>query len=180
MVTLAPLTTLRVSKHLIPKHALIPNTSIQSKPLLIYHSCFQPSSLSASSIEHHLSSVGVVQPQWRYTMYSTTHFHTTTHEVLAVSSGKAELCFGGEENPQRVMVQVQVGDVIIVPAGVGHRLMQDIEGGFEMVGSYPVGSKHWDMCFGKESEKEKIQEIANLAWFKHDPIYGGKDPCGAE
>jgi hypothetical protein len=65
--------------------------SIQQYPLFIYHSCF-PSSASASSIESHLKEVGVVIPQRRYTLYSTTHFHSTTHEVLCVLTGRAKLC----------------------------------------------------------------------------------------
>jgi hypothetical protein len=65
-LNLHPLSTLKVSRHQIPAHNLIPNTSIQNKPLLIYHSCLPAS--------------------------STTHFHSTTHEVLCISSGRARLC----------------------------------------------------------------------------------------
>lgn len=90
-MNLTPLATLRVSKYQIPRHNLLPNTSIQNHPLVIYHRCFSAST-SASAIEGHLKDVGVVVPQWRYTMYTTTHFHSTTHEVLCVSSGQAKLC----------------------------------------------------------------------------------------
>ena len=108
-------------------------------------------------------------------MYSTTHFHSSSHEVLAISNGKAKLCFGGEENPKNVEQVVERGDVIVVPAGVGHRLLEDIEGGFEMVGSYPIG-KQWDMCYGKEGEGEKAECIRELKWFERDPIYGEDGP----
>ncbi|MCJ1386915.1 hypothetical protein MMC17_010043 [Xylographa soralifera] len=169
-----PLKTLRVSKYQIPIHNLIPNTSIQHHPLLIYHSAFPPST-SASAIESHLHKIGVVTPQWRFTMYSTTHFHSSSHEVLVISNGKAKLCFGGEENPKNVQPVVEKGDVIVVPAGVGHRLLEDLQGGFEMVGSYPTG-KQWDMCYGREEEKEKIEGIRKLEWFDRDPIYGQEGP----
>lgn len=171
---LTPLKDLRVSSHQIPALNRIPNTSIKHKPLLIYHSAFRPPT-SASTIECHLSTVGVVDPQWRYTMYSTSHFHSTTHEVLAVATGKAKLCFGGEENPQRIEPTVEQGDAIVIPAGVSHRLLDDIEGGFTMVGSYPKG-KQWDMCYGKEGEEGKIKGIENLLWFSRDPIYGQEGP----
>lgn len=110
-------------------------------------------------------------------MYSRTHFHSNTHEVLAVSSGKAKLCFGGEENEGRVELEAKKGDVIIVPAGVSHRLMEDMiyGDGFEMVGSYPVG-KEWDMCYGRPGEKQKVKEIKNVEWFKKDPVYGNEGP----
>ena len=172
-----PLTSLRVSRHSIPAHNLIPNTSIQNKPLLHYRGAFPPGSLTALAIESHLSSVGVVEPQWRFTMYSTTHFHSTAHEVLCISRGKARLCFGGEENPGKVEMQVEKGDVLILPAGVGHRLLEDLtdSGGFEMVGSYPTGY-NWDMCYGKKGEEDKVQRIAKLPWFSRDPIYGDQGP----
>lgn len=172
-----PLTTLsalQVSKHLITAHDLLPNSSILNKPLLIYHQVF-PANASATSIEEHLNSIGVVSPQWRYTMYSTSHFHSTSHEVLCVIHGRAKLCFGGENNPDRVEPVVKSGDVLILPAGLSHRLLEDIEGGFEMVGSYPVGCS-WDMCYGKEGEERKVEGIKSLAWFTHDPIYGDKGP----
>ena len=108
-------------------------------------------------------------------MYSTSHFHSNTHEVLVVFAGSAKLCFGGEENPERVESVVKEGDVIVVPAGVAHRLMED-KGGFSMVGSYPVG-KNWDMCYGREDEAEKVEKIKNLGWFTKDPIYGNEGPA---
>jgi len=174
-IDLAPLSSLNVSKHLIPGHNLVPNTSIQNKPLLIYHSCF-PSTSSPSQIETHLRSVGVVTPQWRYTMYSTSHFHSTTHEVLVIASGAAKICLGGEDNPGRVEPTVRKGDVIIMPAGVGHRLLEEVESPFLMVGSYPPG-KEWDMCYGKAGEETKVKGIATLGWFERDPVYGEKGPA---
>lgn len=172
---LTPLSSLRVSQHVIPRHGRIPNTSIAQKPLLIYHSAFLQRP-SAPVIESHLEKVAVVEPQWRYTMYSTSHFHSTTHEVLAISSGWARLLFGGEENPKSVEVKVTVGDVIVVPAGVAHRLMEDIDGGFEMVGSYPKGVAKWDMCYGKDGEEGIDERIKGLKWFQRDPVYGDEGP----
>lgn len=172
-MSLAPLNALRVSKHQIAAWKAIPNTSLQNKPLLIYHEAFQ--SPSASKVEAHLQSVGVVEPQWRYTMYSQSHFHSTAHEVLSIVSGSAKCCFGHEDNPDRVEPVLSKGDVVVVPAGVSHRLLEDY-GGFQMVGSYPVG-KNWDMCYGKAEEEEKVQGISKLGWFEKDPIYGSEGPC---
>lgn len=169
---LKPLKDLRISKYQIPAFNGIPNTSIQGKPLLIYHSAFNA---DVSEIESHLKSVGVVTPQWRYTMYSTTHFHSNTHEVLSVFSGRANLCFGGEANPERVETTAEKGDVMVVPAGVGHRLLEDLDGGFQMVGAYPKG-KSWDMCYGGEEDKTKFKNIEGLEWFEKDPVYGHEGP----
>ncbi|EME86244.1 uncharacterized protein MYCFIDRAFT_151261 [Pseudocercospora fijiensis CIRAD86] len=172
---LTPLKDLRVLKHQIPSHGLTPNTSIQNKPLLLYKSAF-PRSTTASEIESHLSSIGVATPQWRYTMYSTSHFHSTSHEVLSISHGKARLCFGHEDNASKVETEVEKGDVIVVPAGVAHRLVEeDLSGGFEMVGSYPTGC-NCDMCYGKKGEEGRVEKIKTLGWFVGDPIYGDEGP----
>lgn len=109
-------------------------------------------------------------------MYSTSHFHSNTHEVLSIAFGKAKLCFGGEDNPKRVEPVMEQGDVIVVPAGVAHRLLEDMDGGFTMVGSYPKG-RSWDMCYGKEEEDEKVKGIEHLGWFDRDPIYGDAGPA---
>jgi hypothetical protein len=71
------------------------------------------------------------------------------------------LGFGGESNPSKVETEVQKGDVIIIPAGVAHRLLDDFSSNFQMVGSYPKG-KHPDMCRGKKEEEEKVKAISGL------------------
>ncbi|KPI43616.1 uncharacterized protein AB675_6840 [Cyphellophora attinorum] len=168
----AALQSLKVSTHQIPAFKGLPNTSISNKPLMIFHGAFPTA--SASQIEKHLTDTGVVTPQWRYTMYSDTHFHSTTHEVLVISSGSAKCCFGGEENSGRVEPVLQKGDVVVIPAGVGHRLLED-HGAFQMIGSYP--QRHsWDMCYGRKGEEKKVEGIAKLAWFTRDPVYGDDGP----
>ena len=113
---------------------------------------------------------------WKLQMYSTSHFHSTSHELLCISTGSARLCFGHEDNPSNITPTVSAGDVIVVPAGVAHRLLEDIEGRFEMVGSYPKG-KSWDMCYGKKGEEKKIKEIEKLGWWKRDPVFGDEGPA---
>lgn len=172
-MSIVPLTSLRVSKHQIPAFKGIPNTSIQGKPLLIYHGAFADA--TASKIEAHLNSIAEVTPQWRYTMYTDTHFHSNTHEVLAVANGSAKCCFGHEDNPGRIETVLEKGDVVVLPAGLGHRLIHDF-GGFHMVGSYPTSSSGWDMCYGHPGEEDKVKAISDLPWFKRDPIYGDHGP----
>lgn len=111
-------------------------------------------------------------------MYSTSHFHSTSHEVLCISSGEARLCFGHEDNEGRVEEVLRKGDVVVVPAGVAHRLLEEVEGKgtFEMVGSYPTGQS-WDMCYGKKGEEGKIKKIEGLGWFEKDPVYGEDGPA---
>ena len=54
--------------------------------------------------------------------------------------------------------------------------MEDLEGGFQMVGCYPKGCS-WDMCYGVKGEEEKIKGIETLGWFERDPVYGKDGPA---
>ncbi|KAH7100699.1 RmlC-like cupin domain-containing protein [Auriculariales sp. MPI-PUGE-AT-0066] len=178
-----PLKQLRILRHHIPSHDLVPNSSISKRPLLVYRRAFDPSSpaFSADSVEAYLRKTNVVEPQWRYTMYPTSHFHTTTHEVLVVTAGSANLCFGGEDNPARVELIISKGDVVIIPAGVAHRLLKEESNktAFQMVGSYPHGCT-WDMCYGRSGEEQKVGSIAGVPWFASDPIYGNGGPATSD
>lgn len=102
-------------------------------------------------------------------------FHS--HEILVVIAGRARLCFGGENNPKRFEPVVQRGDLIIVPARVGHRLLED-QGNvpFEMIGSYS-NNKEWDMCYGSPGAEMKVREISQLLWFNRDLFYGEDGPA---
>jgi uncharacterized protein YjlB len=68
------------------------------------------------------------------------------------------------------------GDVVVIPAGVAHRLLEDLEGGFSMIGCYPKGCS-WDMAYGKRGEEKKIEEIKKVSWFVRDPVYGDEGPA---
>ena len=72
-------------------------------------------------------------------MYRESHYHSTTHEGLAVFRGNARMRFGvsNDDNvDDAVELDVKVGDVIVIPAGVAHCSLKE-SGGFCMVGSYP-------------------------------------------
>ncbi|KZT69705.1 cupin domain-containing protein [Daedalea quercina L-15889] len=180
---ITPLSVLRTSTHHIPAHGHIPNTSLAPHPLLIYHSAFAREPLpNPSTIEGHLRRIGAVHPQWRHTMYNQSHFHSTSHELLVVFRGAARLLFGGDGNPGAVTAEARMGDAMLVPAGVAHRLLEDLQEGsaFEMIGSYPVG-KNWDMCHGDGRAAEDVQgireRIRGQGWFDKDPIYGDEGPA---
>ncbi|KAL4752400.1 hypothetical protein BDW72DRAFT_171160 [Aspergillus terricola var. indicus] len=132
-----PPSEIRVISRQIPQWERIPNTSIQSKALMTYHQAFDA---SAEELSKHLDKIGEISARWISSMYPKTHFHSTSHEVLGVVSGSARLCFGGEGNPDRVEPEVSEGDLIIFPAGVGHRLLSETDEAqrpFRMVGAYP-------------------------------------------
>lgn len=114
---------------------------------------------------------------WVYTVYPFWHFHTKGHEVLACVSGSAVLGFGGDAG---ITAKVEVGDVCIVPAGVGHRRIS-ASTDFRVAGAYPPGQEG-DINSPGDLQDSVIEEaLAQVALPKTDPVTGAelKDWFGA-
>lgn len=110
---------------------------------------------------------------WRWGVYPYHHFHTTNHEVLGVASGEACLMLGGA---QGVEFRVRPGDVIVIPAGVGHKCLSASED-FLVVGAYPRGEQP-DLL--KSSSAREIRErIAAVPLPDQDPLHGPEGPLFA-
>ena len=75
------------------------------------------------------------------------HYHSVAHEVVGFARGRAEIQFGGPAGP---IHQVQAGDAVVIPAGVGHRRLDETPG-FSSVGAYPPGQSP-DLCVMSESD----------------------------
>jgi len=98
------------------------------------------------------------------------HFHSTSHEVLGVVSGEATLELGG---PQGERFEVSAGDVLVLPAGTGHRRASAREG-FTVVGAYPRGQEHYDLLRGDDPAEVAAarERIAALGAPPSDPVGG--------
>ena len=111
-------------------------------------------------------------PAWRNGLYDMHHYHSTAHEALGVYRGWVEACFGG---PGGVKQTATAGDVIIIPAGVSHKNMNQSEN-FRVVGAYPEGQP-WNMKFGRQGERPQVdEEIQQVALPQGDPVYGPDGP----
>jgi uncharacterized protein YjlB len=109
---------------------------------------------------------------WRNGVYPFHHYHSTSHEVLGVYRGSASLRLGGEQGRT---VEVRTGDVIVIPAGVGHKNL-GATSDFAVVGAYPDG-RSWDLLTGQPGERPRADEnIAALPVPETNPVYGAKAP----
>ena len=108
---------------------------------------------------------------WRNGIYNFHHYHSTAHEVLGIYSGRASVRLGG---PKGNTYEVTKGDVIIIPAGVAHKNI-DQSSDFKCVGAYPAG-QIWDMNYGKKNERpEADKNIKKVPLPEQDPVLGADE-----
>ena len=107
---------------------------------------------------------------WVDGVFGFHHFHSTSHEVLAVVAGTATLELGG---PQGRAFDVAAGDVLVLPAGTGHR-RASAAGGFTVVGAYPAAQEDYDLLRGDDAAEVQAarERIAALGAPPDDPVGG--------
>lgn len=155
--------------YLFEDDGTIPNNS--ELPLLIYPNVLAGDQTSSSTCKELLNVHGWMRA-WVNGIYSYHHYHSTTHEVLAVISGSANVKMGGEQGEE---FSISAGDVIVIPAGVGHCNLGSSRD-FRVVGAYP-GGRSYDMCTGKPGERPQVlQNIKEVPMPELDPVTGEKDP----
>jgi uncharacterized protein YjlB len=160
----------RVVHHILKDDGIYPNN--EQLPLLAYQGAVKLPIQNPANIFEILFETNQWGGSWRNGVYGHHHYHSTAHEVLGVFRGTAEIQFGGEKG---IMVTVNGGDVVIIPAGVSHKKLS-ARSDFSVVGAYPFGQQY-DMCYGKSGERPQVdQNIASVLLPKSDPIYGLKGP----
>jgi uncharacterized protein YjlB len=107
---------------------------------------------------------------WRDGVYDFDHYHSNAHEVLGIEAGRATLQLGGTEGQT---VEVSMGDVIVLPAGTGHRRISR-SADFLVVGAYPRGQQNYDLCRDRTPEAEL--RIVKVAMPESDPVRGPNGP----
>jgi uncharacterized protein YjlB len=147
----------------------VPNSAL---PLVVMRAAIQPDAEDpAAAFEGSFRQNGWTGT-WRNGIYPYHHYHSTAHEVLGVASGSARVCFGGEGGEE---VEVAAGDVIVIPAGVAHCLVEERDG-FLVVGAY-AGGRHWDILRPRAASLEAARErIASVPLPDSDPVAGADGP----
>lgn len=143
----------------------IPNNAL---PLLVYSKAMDVGVSNPAQIIERVFENHGWSGFWRNGIYAFHHYHSTSHEVLACYHGEAEVLMGGEKG---ILLSVRAGDVLLIPAGVGH-FNKGSSSDFAVVGGYPRGFL-CDMRYGKADERPTVLEnIDALPLPPQDPVLG--------
>jgi len=114
------------------------------------------------------------QPAWRNGIYDFHHYHPNAHEALAIASGRVRVRLGGEAG---VTLDLCAGDVVVLPAGTGHRNLGQSPN-LLVVGAYPPGPQP-EQCTGRPGERVRaLLDIPKVADPPSDPVTGAPYPLG--
>lgn len=139
----------------------IPNSAL---PLVIFRQCLQDDeeAVRATLESNNWGDI------WVNGIYDYHHYHSTAHEVLVILQGTATLELGGENGKT---LDVGKGDVIVIPAGVGHKKLTGSPA-LKVMGAYPDGQQ-WDIRKGEpEGRVDALENIKSVPLPSHDPITG--------
>ncbi|MGG3941693.1 cupin domain-containing protein [Peribacillus psychrosaccharolyticus] len=148
---------------------IIPNNP--NLPVLIYKHAFG----KGNEIEEKFSNNNW-RNSWEGGIFDYHHFHSNTHEVLGVMQGTATIMLGGEQGQS---IEVKTGDVIILPAGTGHKCIL-ASPDFMVLGAYPNGMNYNLKTGESENDSELILEIKQVPLPDADPVFGKNGPLLSE
>ncbi len=143
----------------------IPNSPL---PLLLYRETVPPDD---DAIEMIFRQNGWSNG-WRDGIFRYHHFHSIAHEVLGIARGTVDVMFGGIGGTP---VRLSAGDVVVIPAGVGH-CNEGQTPDLVVVGAYPGGG-HYDICRDDISQRKRvIANIVRVPLPETDPVVGPDGP----
>ena len=158
---------MRVETHIFHDDGSIPNSRL---PVVIYHGALATDA-GATAYEELFAGHGWLGA-WRDGIFPFHHFHSTAHEVLGIAGGTANVMLGG---PQGQTFELTAGDVVILPAGTGHRNLGS-SADLLVVGAYPNGMR-WDLRRGDPAEHDEVlANIARVPLPDQDPVTGADGP----
>jgi uncharacterized protein YjlB len=142
-------------------------------PLLVYKKALNPDASDLIPQVQALLAENGWNGSWVDGIFDYHHYHSTSHEVLAICGGQADVRFGGEHG---ITLTLAAGDVVVIPAGVAHKSL-GARVDFLVVGAYPQGQENYDMCRGKRDERvETDRNIVSVPTPESDPLYGPEGP----
>lgn len=108
-------------------------------------------------------------PLWRDGIFPYHHFHPNAHEALGICAGHAQVMLGGKGGLQ---LDLQAGDVVLLPAGTGHCCLTSSED-FLVVGAYPRGQEDYATSrSGKAAHAQALTRIPRVSTPAQNPLTG--------
>ncbi len=162
-----------VRAYQFPDDGVIPNHPVL--PLLVLSEAL-PASASPDALARRIEAAYAEngwQGSWRWGVYPFAHYHSTAHEVLTCFRGWARLQLGGRSG---VQISVSPGDVVLIPAGVGHQNLESSED-FQVCGAYPP-KQEADLIRADEADRHAAarQRIRDVPLPTTDPLFGRDGP----
>ena len=155
--------------HALPPADDIPNSAL---PLVVYRAALPPDLQAAGGCQA-LFARNEWRGNWVDGIFDYWHFHVTGHEVLGCVAGSATIGFGGDSG---IVTEFAAGDVVVIPAGVGHKRLSEKRDGFTVVGGYPPGQSGAISRPGDMPIEEAQAKISALALPRGDPVSGFEGP----
>lgn len=156
----------KLSTHRFSDDGIVPNH--RHWPLIVYRGAIRFSNdYDPGTVIDTLFEANGWGRSWRDSIYDFVHYHSQIHEVLGVARGRAEVEFGGVKGRR---LRLRAGDVAILPAGTGHRLIEASRD-FLVIGAYPATGTY-DECTDTRDREQAIRKIAKVRKPARDPVHG--------
>jgi uncharacterized protein YjlB len=162
----------RVETALFDDDGRVPNSRL---PVILYRRAIVPDADDPPRAFERRFAENDWTGSWRYGVYPFHHYHSTSHEVLGVASGRAVLRLGGRKGRD---VPVAAGDVVLLPGGTGHKCLSASRD-FLVVGAYP-GGRECDLIKPYAESiaihDAALDRIAAIPCPERDPVEGAEGP----
>ena len=156
-------------------HLLVPDGPIPNHPrwpLLVYPAAVQLSGPDPAAIFEALFARNGWPAAWRNGVLPFHHYHSDGHEALGIYSGEVTVQFGGDAG---VTVTAKPGDVIVLPAGTGHKKLVS-RGVLGVVGAYPDGRQPETCVPPLARYRNSAKTVAAVPLPACDPVFGPQGP----
>jgi uncharacterized protein YjlB len=138
-------------------------------PVLLYRAALSPGDPAAAEA---LFARHGWPPAWRNGIHGHHHYHPNAHEALAIARGEVRVQLGGAGGKT---LSLTAGDVVVLPAGVGHRNL-GASADLLVVGAYPPGAVPEEFTGTEDQHAEALSAIPMVEDPPSDPVTGGPWP----
>ncbi len=143
----------------------VPNSTL---PVVLYRGAFAAEAGLADRLERLFQANGW-GGIWQNGIFPYQHFHDDAHEVLGIARGEAVVQLGGASGAE---VTVRAGDVVVLPAGTGHKRLSSSPD-LLVVGGYPPGQEGPGVLRPSgESMASLVERCAAVQRPDTDPVEG--------